>query len=88
MFTVDQQAYFQGFLSIVELFYYNISGGLFSPMNVNTGMKYVTKDTVGSYLLTRTAGKARAPHRWSSPRRRRSACLRDREPATKKSPIT
>jgi len=49
-FTVDQQAYLQGFMSIYELFLYNITGGLITPFNVNTGFKYVTKATVGDYL--------------------------------------
>jgi simple sugar transport system substrate-binding protein len=70
VFTVDQQAYFQGFLSIVELFYYNISGGLFSPMNVNTGMKYVTKDTVNMYLQNKDSweGSSTSPVVFTPPK--------------------
>ncbi len=49
-FTVDQQAYLQGSMSIYQLFLYNITGGLITPVNVNTGFKYVTKDNVGAYL--------------------------------------
>jgi simple sugar transport system substrate-binding protein len=49
-FTVDQQAYQQGWMSIYQLFLYNITGGLITPTDYNTGFKYVTKDTVGSYL--------------------------------------
>ena len=49
-FTVDQQAYLQGSMSIYQLFLYNISGGLITPTDYNTGFKYVTKDTVDAYL--------------------------------------
>jgi len=49
-FTVDQQAYLQGAMSIYQMFLYNITGGLITPVNVNTGFKYVTKDNVGAYL--------------------------------------
>jgi len=49
-FTVDQQAYLQGAMSIYELFLYNITGGLITPVNVDTGAKYVTKSNVMDYL--------------------------------------
>lgn len=49
-FTVDQQAYLQGSMSIYELFLYNITGGLITPFDVDTGFKYVTKDNVGAYV--------------------------------------
>jgi simple sugar transport system substrate-binding protein len=49
-FTVDQQAYLQGSMSIYQLFLYNITGGLITPTDYNTGFKYVTKDTVDAYL--------------------------------------
>jgi simple sugar transport system substrate-binding protein len=49
-FTVDQQAYLQGAMSIYNLFLYNITGGLITPVNVDTGFKYVTKANVGDYL--------------------------------------
>jgi len=52
-FTLDQQAYLQGFLPIFELFAYNITGGLVIPVDVDTGHKYVSKDNVGDYLLRR-----------------------------------
>jgi simple sugar transport system substrate-binding protein len=50
-FTVDQQAYLQGSMSIYELFLYNITGGLITPVNIDTGAKYVTKDNVNDYLV-------------------------------------
>jgi simple sugar transport system substrate-binding protein len=49
-FTVDQQAYLQGAMSIWELFLYNITGGLITPVDVDTGFKYVTKANVGDYV--------------------------------------
>ena len=49
-FTVDQQAYLQGAMSIYQLFLYNITGGLITPVNVNTGFKYVDSKNVGQYL--------------------------------------
>jgi simple sugar transport system substrate-binding protein len=49
-FTVDQQAYLQGAMSIWELFLYNITGGLITPTDVDTGFKYVTKANVGDYV--------------------------------------
>jgi simple sugar transport system substrate-binding protein len=49
-FTVDQQAYLQGAMSIYELFLYNITGGLITPVDVDTGFKYVEKKNVGDYV--------------------------------------
>ncbi len=53
-FTIDQQPYLQGFLPVVQLFLYKLSGGLQQPSNTNTGLLFVTKDTVGPYLSTQT----------------------------------
>ncbi len=52
-FTIDEQAYLQGFVPIFELFIYNISGGLILPFDADTGHKYVTRENVGGYLLRR-----------------------------------
>ena len=49
-FTVDQQAYLQGAMSIWELFLYNITGGLITPVDVDTGFKYVEKANVSDYV--------------------------------------
>jgi simple sugar transport system substrate-binding protein len=49
-FTVDQQAYLQGAMSIYQLFLYNITGGLITPVDVDTGFKYVDKKNVSDYL--------------------------------------
>ncbi|MDA8301339.1 MAG: substrate-binding domain-containing protein [Actinomycetota bacterium] len=52
-FTLDEQAYLQGFVPLLQLFLYNISGGLISPFDVDTGHKLVTRQNVGQYLLHR-----------------------------------
>ncbi len=49
-FTIDQQAYLQGFDTIMQLYLYNISGGLMKPTNTDTGLGIVVKSTVGPYL--------------------------------------
>jgi simple sugar transport system substrate-binding protein len=49
-FTVDQQAYLQGAMTIYQLFLYNITGGLITPVNINTGFKYVDNKNVGDYV--------------------------------------
>jgi simple sugar transport system substrate-binding protein len=48
--TVDQQAYLQGFVPIVQLFLYNISGGLMKPGNTDTGTGIVVAKNVSAYL--------------------------------------
>ena len=53
-FTIDQQAYLQGFYTVMELFMFQISGGLTGPADINTGLKFVTKSAVGPYLSTKT----------------------------------
>jgi simple sugar transport system substrate-binding protein len=49
-FTVDQQAYLQGAMSIYQLFLYNITGGLITPVDVDTGFKYVDQKNVADYV--------------------------------------
>jgi simple sugar transport system substrate-binding protein len=49
-FTIDQQAYLQGFDTIMQLFLYNISGGLMKPTNTDTGLGIVVQSTVKPYL--------------------------------------
>ena len=53
-FTIDQQPYLQGFYTVMEMFTFLASGGLVGPADVNTGLKFVTKDSVGPYLTTET----------------------------------
>ncbi len=57
--TVDQQAYLQGFDTLMQLFLFNISGGLMKPTDTDTGTAIVVKATVSPYLgLTRWEGTA------------------------------
>ncbi|HLJ04342.1 MAG TPA: substrate-binding domain-containing protein [Solirubrobacteraceae bacterium] len=51
-FTIDQQAYLQGFDTIMQLFLYNASGGLMKPTNTDTGLGIVVKGNVSPYLAT------------------------------------
>jgi simple sugar transport system substrate-binding protein len=53
-FTIDQQPYQQGFYPVVELFLYKLSGTLMSPSEMDTGLKFITKATVGPYLRTKS----------------------------------
>jgi simple sugar transport system substrate-binding protein len=50
LLTVDQQPYLQGFQTLLQLFLYDISGGLMKPTDVNTGTAIVYKSTAGPYL--------------------------------------
>jgi simple sugar transport system substrate-binding protein len=51
-FTIDQQPYLQGFLPVLALYLFNLSGGLVAPVETNTGLTFVTKANVGPYLNT------------------------------------
>jgi simple sugar transport system substrate-binding protein len=53
-FTIDQQPYLQGFYTVMEMFTFLASGGLSGPADINTGLKFVTKDNVEGYLSTKT----------------------------------
>jgi simple sugar transport system substrate-binding protein len=53
-FTIDQQPYLQGFLPILQLYMYKVSGGLVAPVETDTGLKFVTKATVGPYVSTKS----------------------------------
>jgi simple sugar transport system substrate-binding protein len=53
-FTIDQQPYLQGFLPVLYLWFYKFSGGLVFPSETNTGLLFVTKDTVDPYQSTKT----------------------------------
>ena len=53
-YTIDQQPYLQGFLPVIALYLYRLSGGLISPTQTNTGLLFVTKDNVDPYQGTKT----------------------------------
>jgi simple sugar transport system substrate-binding protein len=53
-FTIDQQPYLQGFLPVLELFLYQASKTLSGIADVNTGLKFLTKETVVPYNSTKS----------------------------------
>jgi simple sugar transport system substrate-binding protein len=50
-FTIDQNPYLQGFLPTLYLYLFNLSGGLVAPPDTDTGLTFVTKATVDTYLV-------------------------------------
>jgi simple sugar transport system substrate-binding protein len=48
-FTIDQSPYLQGFLSVVYLYLFRLSGTLVAPPVTDTGLTFVTKENVGPY---------------------------------------
>jgi simple sugar transport system substrate-binding protein len=53
-YTIDQQPYLQGFLPVIALYLYKVSGGLIFPTETNTGLLFVTKSNVDPYQSTKT----------------------------------
>jgi simple sugar transport system substrate-binding protein len=53
-FTIDQQPYLQGFLPVLELFLYKASGTLTGPSDIDTGLKFLDKETVSPYVTTKS----------------------------------
>jgi simple sugar transport system substrate-binding protein len=49
-FTIDQQAYLQGFFPVMQLFLVKLSGTLTGPGDMNTGLKFLTKEDASIYL--------------------------------------
>lgn len=60
-FTIDQNPYLQGFLPVLYLYLFNLTGGLVAPPNTDTGLTFVTKLNVGPYLNTKTSYEGSAP---------------------------
>ncbi|MCA1221427.1 sugar ABC transporter substrate-binding protein [Streptomyces sp. 8L] len=60
-FTIDQSAYLQGFLSVLYLYLYKLSGTLVSPPITDTGLKFVTKDLVTPYLKAQNRFEGSSP---------------------------
>jgi simple sugar transport system substrate-binding protein len=48
-FTIDQSPYLQGFLSVLYLYLFRLSGTLVAPPVTDTGLTFVTKANVGPY---------------------------------------
>jgi simple sugar transport system substrate-binding protein len=53
-FTIDQQPYLQGFLPILELFLYKASGTLSGTFTADTGLKFLTQQTVQPYVTSKS----------------------------------
>lgn len=53
-FTIDQQPYLQGFLPILQLFMYKVSGTLSGLGETDTGLKFLDKESVAPYVKTKT----------------------------------
>jgi simple sugar transport system substrate-binding protein len=53
-FTIDQQPYLQGFLPVLQLFMYKASETLTGVADVNTGLKFLDKETVKPYTSTKS----------------------------------
>jgi simple sugar transport system substrate-binding protein len=74
-FTIYQDPYLQGFLPVLYMYLYNLSGGVLAPPDTDTGLSVVTKANVGPYVadsryqgsttaekyLPRTAGAINSP---------------------------
>ena len=53
-FTINQDPYLQGFLPVLYLYLFNLTGGLVLPPDTDTGLTFVTKANVGAYLSSST----------------------------------
>jgi len=53
-FTIDQSPYLQGFLSVLYLYLFRLSGTLVAPPVTDTGLTFVTKENVGPYASARS----------------------------------
>jgi simple sugar transport system substrate-binding protein len=54
-FTIDQQPYLQGFLPVVYLYLYKLSGGVVTPPESNTGLVFL--DSTSAQLFLDTASR-------------------------------
>jgi simple sugar transport system substrate-binding protein len=53
-FTIDQQPYLQGFVPILQMFLWQVSGSLSGPAEVNTGLKFVDKESITPYVNSKS----------------------------------
>ena len=51
-FTIDQQPYLQGFLPVVALYLWKLSGGVVIPSETNTGLVFLNSDSAKLFLDT------------------------------------
>ena len=69
-FTIDQQPYLQGFLPVLQLFLWQVSGSLTGPAEVDTGLSSSTKKPSLRTSIRSRASRERPPKPRSSPFRR------------------
>jgi simple sugar transport system substrate-binding protein len=53
-FTIDQQPYLQGFLPVVYLYLYKLSGGVVTPPETNTGLVFLDSTSAQLFLETQS----------------------------------
>jgi len=53
-FTINQDPYLQGFLPVLYLYLFNLTGGLVAPPDTDTGLTFVDKSNVGEFLTNST----------------------------------
>jgi simple sugar transport system substrate-binding protein len=53
-FTIDQQPYLQGFLPVLQLFLWQVSGSLTGPAEVDTGLKFLNKEAIAPYVESKS----------------------------------
>ncbi len=51
-FSIFQDPYLQGFLPVLYLYLYNISGGVLAPPDTDTGLTVVNKDNITPFVAT------------------------------------
>jgi simple sugar transport system substrate-binding protein len=51
-FTIYQDPYLQGFLPVLYMYLYNLSGGVLQPPDTDTGLSVITKSNVGPYIAS------------------------------------
>jgi simple sugar transport system substrate-binding protein len=51
-FTIYQDPYLQGFMPVLYMYLYNLSGGVLQPPDTDTGLSVITKSNVDPYVAT------------------------------------
>jgi simple sugar transport system substrate-binding protein len=50
-FTLYQDPYLQGFLPVLYMYLFNLSGGTIVPPDTDTGLSVITKSSLGNYQV-------------------------------------
>ena len=83
-FTIYQDPYLQGFLPVLYLYLYNISGGTIAPPDTDTGLTIIDKRNVDQYMTP--AGSRARPRRRSTSRGRPAPSATRRPPPAPDAP--